>query len=63
MKNSLDRDIISEEYILRNRFKVKKLDTSKQKIILDKNKGFVREIVKQESKFNDILYKYQKQSE
>ena len=63
MKKSLNRDIILEEYSFRNRFKEKELYKTKQKIILDKNKGFVREIVKQESKFNDILYKDQQQSE
>jgi len=63
MKKSKDRNIILEEYMIRNRFNAKEPFTTKQKIILDKNKGFVKEIIKQESKFNEILYKDKKQQE
>ena len=63
MKKSKDRNIILEEYMIRNRFNVKEPLTTKQKIILDKNSGFVKEIIKQESKFNEILYKGEKQQE
>ena len=63
MKKSKDRNIILEEYMIRNRFNVKEPFTTKQKVILDKNKGFVKEIIKQESKFNEILYKDKKQQE
>ena len=63
MKKSLNRDLILEEYSFRNRFKEKELYKTKQKIILDKNKGFVQEIVKQHSKFNNILYKDNEQLE
>ena len=54
------RNIILEEYMIRNRFKVKEPFSTKQKIILDKNNGFVKEIIKQESKFNEIIYKDKK---
>ena len=62
MKKSSERNIIMEEYMIRNRFNVKEPLSTKQKIILDKNQGFVKEIIKQENKFNDILYKGNKQS-
>ena len=59
MKKSLERNLILEEYFIRNRFNVKTL-TSKQKSILNKNKNFEKEIVKQESKLSEIIYKDKK---
>lgn len=61
MKKSNERNIILEEYLIRNRFNIKNSLSTKQKIILDKNQGFVKEIIKQENKFNEIIYKDKKQ--
>ena len=60
MKKSLERNLILEEYFIRNRFNVKMALTSKQKSILNKNKNFEKEIVKQESKLSEIIYKDKK---
>ena len=57
LRNSKERNIILEEYMIRNRFNIKEPFSTKQKNILDRNNGFVKEIIKQESKFNEIIYK------
>ena len=60
MRKAKEKNIILEEYMIRNRFNVRVPFSTKQKIVLDKNEGFVKEIIKQENKFNDIIFKDKK---
>ena len=46
-----------EEYKIRKKFNIKESLEDKQQIILDKNQGFIKEIIKQEAKINDIIYR------
>ena len=57
MSLSKDSKVVLEEYKIRNRFKLKESVLNGQQIFLDKNKGFIKEILKQEAKINDIFYK------
>ena len=57
MRKSKERNIILEEYMIRSRFNAKEPLTTKQKLILDKNNSFVKDIIKQGAKFNEIVYK------
>ena len=57
MRKSKERNIILEEYMIRSRFNAKEPLTTKQKLILDKNNSFVKDIIKQGVKFNEIVYK------
>ena len=54
---SKDSNIIMEEYKIRKKFNIKESLEDKQQIILDKNQGFIKEIIKQEAKINDIIYR------
>ena len=54
-KKIAEKDFISEEYIIRKRFNIKTPLIKKQKIILDRNKGFIKNIISQEKKFSEIL--------
>jgi len=45
MKQSKERNIILEEYIIRNRFNAKNSLTTEQKFILDKNSTFIKEMM------------------
>ena len=57
MKQSKERNIILEEYIIRNRFNAKNSLTTEQKFILDKNSTFIKEMIKQQTKINEIIFK------
>ena len=50
-----DKNLILEEYVMRNN--EKKPFSIKQRIILDKNLGFIKEMIKQKAKFNEILFR------
>ena len=57
MRKSKERNIILEEYMIRSRFNAEEPLTIKQKLILDKNSSFVKDIFKQGAKINEIIYK------
>ena len=55
INKSKDKNLILEEYVMRNN--EKKPFSIKQRIILDKNLGFIKEMIKQKTKFNEILFR------
>ena len=43
--------------MIRNGFNINKSFAKEQKIILDKDKGFIKKIVEQEKKYSEVLCK------
>ena len=58
INKSKDKNLILEEYAIRkNNYNEKEPLSKKQRIILDKNLGFIKEMIKQKTKFNEILFR------
>ena len=58
INNSKNKKLILEDYAMRkNKYNVNDSFSNKQRIILDKNLGFIKEMIKQKTKFNEMLFR------
>ena len=58
INNSKNKNLIIEDYAMRvNKYNLNNSFSKKQRIILDKNLGFIKEMIKQKAKFNEILFR------
>ena len=58
INNSKNKKLILEDYAMRkNKYNINDSFSNKQRIILDKNLGFIKEMIKQKTKFNEMLFR------
>ena len=58
INNSKNKKLILEDYAMRkNKYNINDSFSNKQRIILDKNLGFIKEMIKQKTKFNETLFR------
>ena len=58
INNSKNKNLIIDDYAMRvNKYNLNNSFSKKQRIILDKNLGFIKEMIKQKAKFNEILFR------
>ena len=58
INNSKNKKLILEDYAMRkNKYNINDSFSKKQRIILDKNLGFIKEMIKQKTKFNEMLFR------